>query len=445
MSAIAYDTFTQIPDKMLQACFEAKTASEIKALLYLCKRTYGYKKQSDRVSLSQFLEGITKADGTNIDQGCGIKSKSSLVKALDSLKQKAVFAVSAVRGAKEAYLYTMPVRPVPRGTESVPQKAKQSIARGTESVPVNNPKAIQGVQTLQSRGTESVPTLHTYNTDNNNSLLINVGTGSEKPEEPENNKNKSKRSGDTPASVRDYIQRAMVKQAELYEAGDMQGAREMQKCIEAGRAKLAKLEKRNAPPSIRERVKQFAEPPKSVQAQGPQRINPDDFFGTVRRGLGGPIVPERKADPAKASESVRAEIQAKHESMAPEAKEKAQGLFQSLMSRINPLSKTRIAERERADALVHQCEQRKNNAYALSYSKYLDLSPARMVQKLYSEHIDNPQPQKDEHNVKAFIGQVENMSQTEKAAVVDAFVRASSGKVKPRCLKPVLLNLWRVE
>lgn len=53
---------------------------ELLVLNYILRRTIGFQKSSDSISYSQFLHGVG-----NIDNGCGIKSSSTLNLALDGL------------------------------------------------------------------------------------------------------------------------------------------------------------------------------------------------------------------------------------------------------------------------------------------------------------------------------------------------------------------------
>lgn len=59
----------------------------MKVLLYIFRRTFGFKKDSDNISLNQMLNGIHRKDGTRLDGGVGL-SKSTLLRALKSLKSK---------------------------------------------------------------------------------------------------------------------------------------------------------------------------------------------------------------------------------------------------------------------------------------------------------------------------------------------------------------------
>ncbi len=55
----------------------ALTGSAWKTLLYVCRRTIGFGKQYDRISLSQICDGITTRDGRRLDYGTGLTRKSA--------------------------------------------------------------------------------------------------------------------------------------------------------------------------------------------------------------------------------------------------------------------------------------------------------------------------------------------------------------------------------
>jgi len=65
------------------------TGSEQKVLDYLLRHTWGYKKTGDFISYSQFLHGIRrKKTGEWVDKGCGLRSQTTLGKALRELEEK---------------------------------------------------------------------------------------------------------------------------------------------------------------------------------------------------------------------------------------------------------------------------------------------------------------------------------------------------------------------
>jgi len=79
--------YTQIPDQVFDELLPILSGNEIKILMYICRRTFGFKKGSDNISLAQMVSGITAKDGTKLDGGTGL-SKASVARALKDLEDK---------------------------------------------------------------------------------------------------------------------------------------------------------------------------------------------------------------------------------------------------------------------------------------------------------------------------------------------------------------------
>jgi len=75
---------TQIPNILLDFIIPRISEAEGKCLLYVCRRTYGFHKERDRISLSQFINGIKDKNGEILDYGTGI-SRPCVVEALKNL------------------------------------------------------------------------------------------------------------------------------------------------------------------------------------------------------------------------------------------------------------------------------------------------------------------------------------------------------------------------
>jgi len=69
--------------KVLNGYWYILSGSEQKALDYILRHTWGFKKTADKISLSQFALGVK-----NCDLGCGIKHRTTLIKALNGLVKK---------------------------------------------------------------------------------------------------------------------------------------------------------------------------------------------------------------------------------------------------------------------------------------------------------------------------------------------------------------------
>lgn len=78
--------FTQVPNVVLDSIMSDLNESELKVLLYICRRTYGFHKEKDAISLSQLTDGII-VNGERLDKGTGL-SKRAVVSAISSLTLK---------------------------------------------------------------------------------------------------------------------------------------------------------------------------------------------------------------------------------------------------------------------------------------------------------------------------------------------------------------------
>ncbi len=83
----ARPTTTATPDEIFEEWVHVLRHAELLALLYVVRRTLGFKKIEDGISYSQFLHGITTREGKVLDRGCGIKSRGTLAAALRRLEE----------------------------------------------------------------------------------------------------------------------------------------------------------------------------------------------------------------------------------------------------------------------------------------------------------------------------------------------------------------------
>src|SRR4051794_155182 len=92
---------TPVPDVVFDELLERLNNGELRVLLYIIRRTYGFKKQSDNIAMSQMVHGLRRKDGTYLDRGTGM-SKASVARAVKSLIARRIIISqrnrSAVRG-----------------------------------------------------------------------------------------------------------------------------------------------------------------------------------------------------------------------------------------------------------------------------------------------------------------------------------------------------------
>jgi len=79
--------YTQVPDIILDQMMADLGEAELKVLLYIVRRTLGFKKQRDTISLDQLVHGIRRTDGEQLDRGTGL-SRSAVRRGITNLLAK---------------------------------------------------------------------------------------------------------------------------------------------------------------------------------------------------------------------------------------------------------------------------------------------------------------------------------------------------------------------
>ncbi|HZR99742.1 MAG TPA: DnaA N-terminal domain-containing protein [Chloroflexota bacterium] len=80
---------TIFPDALLDQVMPFLSPTEWKVCSYIVRRTFGWKKASDRISLEQICHGIVRRDGSRLDHGTQLDRKTA-IKALRGLEAKGV-------------------------------------------------------------------------------------------------------------------------------------------------------------------------------------------------------------------------------------------------------------------------------------------------------------------------------------------------------------------
>lgn len=89
-------TYTQVPDQFFDEIAVNLTEAELRVALYIIRRTFGFKKDTDDISLRQLVDGITTRDGQVLDRGAGV-AKSSAASAVKGLVAKGIIQASRNR------------------------------------------------------------------------------------------------------------------------------------------------------------------------------------------------------------------------------------------------------------------------------------------------------------------------------------------------------------
>ena len=96
---------TQVPDTLFDELMPDLSGAELKVVLYIIRRTFGFKRQSDTISINQLLHGITKKNGEVLDRGTGL-AKPTLLRAIRSLTERAIILPARQFDEKGGYKAT---------------------------------------------------------------------------------------------------------------------------------------------------------------------------------------------------------------------------------------------------------------------------------------------------------------------------------------------------
>jgi phage replication O-like protein O len=169
-SGFQFPTTTPVPDEVFDLLLPQLNGAELKVLLYICRRTFGFKKQWDMISLNQIASGITTRDGRVLDRGTGL-SKRHVQRALKHLEKKQIITVQRRRdetGLNEINTYSLhfqhldPTGARQRKVETASER--QTFSEGVEtgcSPGVGTPQSV-GVGTAGADGRDTaVPRVET--------------------------------------------------------------------------------------------------------------------------------------------------------------------------------------------------------------------------------------------------------------------------------------------
>jgi hypothetical protein len=138
-------TTTPVPDVVFDQFLSKLGEAELKALLYIIRRTFGFKRDQDPISFNQFLRGITRRDGRVLDEGCGIRDRTTLSRALKSLEAKGIIRSAKgvdERGENETTIYSLRFK----------HDGPKEVVGNSYHPSGNNPPPVVGIPYLQQTG-----------------------------------------------------------------------------------------------------------------------------------------------------------------------------------------------------------------------------------------------------------------------------------------------------
>ena len=138
---------TQIPNVLLDFVIPQISEAEGKCLLYICRRTYGFHKERDRISFNQFIKGIKNKDGEQLDYGSGL-ARASVSEALKNLVGSGL--VKTIPTSKGNYYEINLELPVDKSINEVVQKVNW-FRKQTKTGKASRPKQVH-LPNLQKKG-----------------------------------------------------------------------------------------------------------------------------------------------------------------------------------------------------------------------------------------------------------------------------------------------------
>ncbi len=87
---------TNTPDELFDRFLTELTHAELKVLLYIVRRTFGFKKDHDHISLKQISEGITTKAGHVLDRGAGVNRRTA-IRVVKRLEEKGLITVRRMK------------------------------------------------------------------------------------------------------------------------------------------------------------------------------------------------------------------------------------------------------------------------------------------------------------------------------------------------------------
>ncbi len=141
----ATTSWTEMPNWILDEAAPTLDGAPLKVLLYIARRTRGFHRESDAISLDQFTGGIVTHDGRQLDRGCGVRSRTTVLKALAELERCGYIGRAhgrPGRGKDATTLYFL------RGS------ATNAARRGTLSEPHQEIEGNDGVQLAHPTGVQ---------------------------------------------------------------------------------------------------------------------------------------------------------------------------------------------------------------------------------------------------------------------------------------------------
>jgi hypothetical protein len=102
--------YSVIPNGLLDLLRGSLSRNQYDVFMYIVRRTLGFHKTGDAISLSQFQYGLVNSEGRRLDFGCGIRRVDTITQTLRELESLGYITIEhkkAVNGATLPNSYTV--------------------------------------------------------------------------------------------------------------------------------------------------------------------------------------------------------------------------------------------------------------------------------------------------------------------------------------------------
>ncbi len=148
--------YTQTPDAIFDVWLPHLSGAELKVLLYIVRHTFGYRKDADNISISQFLHGIEKLDGTGWqDHGTGLSQPAitAAVRRLVALGLVTATRQTARSGGDAPTRYSL----IMRGSKESLHPRPKKVRTGGQLRAAQGAKPVRTQETIQQTEGQEEP------------------------------------------------------------------------------------------------------------------------------------------------------------------------------------------------------------------------------------------------------------------------------------------------
>lgn len=98
--------FDPLPSLIAEEWLTKLNLAEIRCIIYICRRTWGFRKEWDAISIDQFVRGVVSKDGKRLDNGVGF-AETKVRSTLRELEKKRLIEVN--HRSTKAHLYRVTI------------------------------------------------------------------------------------------------------------------------------------------------------------------------------------------------------------------------------------------------------------------------------------------------------------------------------------------------